>query len=143
MSKNRILGDSIALAAVKIFTMATSIISTMILSRSLPLTEYGTYSTGNLIYNTATLLSAFGLIDAVNYYYFFPFFSLWKCCWNRNLMLQKSHNRVFSQPSVRGNLCIYCISSFNFKYWAGSSESSSLHRKSKIVCFEKCCIFKC
>lgn len=69
MSKNRILGDSIALAAVKIFTMATSIISTMILSRSLPLTEYGTYSTGNLIYNTATLLSAFGLIDAVNYYY--------------------------------------------------------------------------
>lgn len=69
MSKNRILVDSIALAAVKIFTMATSIISTMILSRSLPLTEYGTYSTGNLIYNTATLLSAFGLIDAVNYYY--------------------------------------------------------------------------
>ena len=69
MSKNRILGDSIALAAVKVFTMATSIVSTMILSRALPLTEYGTYSTGNLIYNTATLLSAFGLIDAVNFYY--------------------------------------------------------------------------
>lgn len=69
MKKNRILGDSIALAAVKIFTMVTSIVSTMILSRALPLTEYGTYSTGNLICNTATLLSAFGLIDAVNYYY--------------------------------------------------------------------------
>ena len=69
MRKNRMLGDSVALGAVKIFTMATSIISTMILSRVLPLSEYGTYSTGNLIINTATLLSAFGLIDAVNYYY--------------------------------------------------------------------------
>lgn len=67
--KNRILTDSIALASVKIFTMATSILATMILSRMLPLADYGTYSAGNLIINTATLLSAFGLMDAVNYYY--------------------------------------------------------------------------
>ncbi|WP_318220242.1 hypothetical protein [Enterococcus faecium] len=63
------LTDSIALASVKIFTMATSILATMILSRTLPLTDYGTYSAGNLIINTATLLSAFGLMDAVNFYY--------------------------------------------------------------------------
>lgn len=69
MEKNRLLGDSAALAVVRIFTMATSIVSTMILSRTLPLMEYGTYSAGNLIITTATLLSAFGLIDAVNYYY--------------------------------------------------------------------------
>ena len=69
MSKNRILNDSIALASVKVFTMATSILATMVMSKNMPLTEYGTYSTGNLIINTATLLSAFGLIDAVNFYY--------------------------------------------------------------------------
>lgn len=69
MMKNRMLTDSIALASVKVFTMATSILATMILSRTLPLADYGTYSTGNLIINTATLISAFGLIDAVNYYY--------------------------------------------------------------------------
>lgn len=63
------LVDSIALASVKVLTMATSILATMVLSRTLPLADYGTYSTGNLIINTATLISAFGLIDAVNYYY--------------------------------------------------------------------------
>lgn len=67
--KNRMLTDSIALASVKVFTMATSILATMILSRTLPLSDYGTYSAGNLIINTATLLSAFGLMDAVNFYY--------------------------------------------------------------------------
>lgn len=69
MAKNRILTDSIALASVKVITMATSILATMVLSRTLPLADYGTYSTGNLIYNTATLISALGLIDAVNYYF--------------------------------------------------------------------------
>lgn len=69
MFKNKMLTDSIALASVKVFTMATSILSTMVLSRTLPVADYGTYSTGNLIINTATLVSAFGLIDAVNYYY--------------------------------------------------------------------------
>ena len=69
MAKNRMVSDSIALASVKVFTMATSIVATMVLSRTLPLVEYGTYSTGNLIINTGTLISAFGLVDAVNYYY--------------------------------------------------------------------------
>ncbi|MFR3769239.1 MAG: lipopolysaccharide biosynthesis protein [Blautia sp.] len=69
MKKNRILTDSLALAIVKVMTMVVSIISTMILSRMLDLTSYGTYSTGNLIINTATSISALGLLDAVNYYY--------------------------------------------------------------------------
>lgn len=67
--KNKMLTDSMALASVKIFTMASSILSTMILSKTLPLEDYGTYSTGNLIITTSTLISAFGLMDAVNYYY--------------------------------------------------------------------------
>lgn len=69
MSRNRIAGDTIAMAFVKLLSMFTSIITTMILSRRLALVEYGTYSTGNLIINTATSLSALGLLDAVNYYY--------------------------------------------------------------------------
>ncbi len=67
--RNKIFTDSMALSCVKIFTMASSILSTMVLSKTLPLEEYGTYSTGNLIITTATLISAFGLIDAVNFYY--------------------------------------------------------------------------
>lgn len=69
MSKNRIIGDTAAMAFVKILSMVTGIVTTMILSRSLELVEYGTYSTGNLITTTATSLSALGLMDAVNYYY--------------------------------------------------------------------------
>lgn len=69
MQKNRILTDSLALAIVKLLTMLVSIVSTMVLSRKLDLINYGTYSTGNLIINTATSLSALGLLDAVNYYY--------------------------------------------------------------------------
>ena len=69
MKKNKILTDSIALTVVKVMTMMISIVSTMILSRMLDLKSYGTYSTGNLIINTATSLSALGLLDAVNFYY--------------------------------------------------------------------------
>ena len=69
MKNNRVLSDSLALALVKLLTMLVSIISTMVLSRKLDLVSYGTYSTANLITNTATSLSALGLLDAVNYYY--------------------------------------------------------------------------
>ncbi|MFZ1758275.1 MAG: oligosaccharide flippase family protein [Streptococcus suis] len=69
MVKNKVLTDSFALTLVKLLTMAVSIVSTMVLSRQLDLVHYGTYSTGNLLINTATSLSALGLLDAVNYYY--------------------------------------------------------------------------
>lgn len=69
MIKNKVLSDSVALASVRILTILTSIVFTMILSRNMPLSDVGLYSTGNLIINTGTLLSAFGLIDAVNFYY--------------------------------------------------------------------------
>ncbi len=69
MAKNKVLSDSFALTLVKLLTIAVSIVSTMVLSRQLDLINYGTYSTGNLLINTATSLSALGLLDAVNYYY--------------------------------------------------------------------------
>lgn len=69
MNKNRIAVDSAALTSIKLLSLGTGIVSTMILSHTLPLVEYGTYSTGNLIINAAAPVSAFGLLDAVNYYY--------------------------------------------------------------------------
>lgn len=69
MSKNRLASDTIAMAAVKVLSLCSGLVTTMILSRLLPLTDYGTYSTGNLITATATSLCAFGLMDAVNFYY--------------------------------------------------------------------------
>jgi O-antigen/teichoic acid export membrane protein len=68
MSKRTSL-DALLMAAVRIIVLGFSLITTMILSKTLPLVDYGTYSTGNLIINTATSLSALGLLDAINYYY--------------------------------------------------------------------------
>lgn len=69
MKERRIAADAAAMAAVRMLSMGTGMLTTMLLSRVLPLAEYGTYSTGNLISAMATSLSALGLIDAVNYYY--------------------------------------------------------------------------
>lgn len=62
-------GNSMLLAAVKVFTTLSGIISTMILSHALSRELYGTYSQTALIVTTATNLSALGLVDAVNYFY--------------------------------------------------------------------------
>ena len=69
MKKTSTLIDGFLMASVRIIIIVFSLLITMILSRTLPLAEYGTYTTGNLIINTATSLSALGLLDAVNYYY--------------------------------------------------------------------------
>ena len=62
-------GNSILLAAVKLFTTFSGILSTMIISHSLSLELYGTYSQTSLIVITATNVSALGLVDAVNFFY--------------------------------------------------------------------------
>lgn len=61
--------DSLMLAAVRIITMLTGILSTMILSHKLDLETYGTYSQGTLIVSLAVSLSICGLADAANYFY--------------------------------------------------------------------------
>lgn len=61
--------DSLFLAAAKIITMLTNILSTMILSHNLSLEAYGTYSQGNLVISIGVSLSILGLSDAVNYFY--------------------------------------------------------------------------
>ncbi len=61
--------DSILLMIVKAFTTISGILCTAILSHSLSLELYGTYSQLNLVITTTSSLTAIGLMDAINYYY--------------------------------------------------------------------------
>lgn len=61
--------DAAMLAAMRVFTILTNMISGAILSRALSLASYGTYSAGNLLITTAALATQLGLMDAANYYY--------------------------------------------------------------------------
>lgn len=61
--------DSIFLAGVRLITMLTGIVSTMLLTHKLSLIEYGTYTQGNIIISVSISLSIFGLSDAVNFFY--------------------------------------------------------------------------
>lgn len=61
--------DSLLLAFVKFFTLGTGIINTMILSHSLSLQAYGTYSQGNLIVTLCANATVLGLADAANYFF--------------------------------------------------------------------------
>lgn len=69
MRLNNNSGNSLLLAAVKLVTTLNSILITMILSKTLSLTIYGTYAQGVLIVSLATSLSIFGLNDATNYFF--------------------------------------------------------------------------
>lgn len=62
-------GNSVLLAVVKTFATVSGILSTMIMSHTLSLELYGTFSQTNLIVTTVTNLTALGLVDAVNYFY--------------------------------------------------------------------------
>ena len=69
MKKNKNSSDALLLAVVRIFTIATSLISTMLLSKTLSLESYGTYSVLNLIATSFATISVLGLADAMNYFY--------------------------------------------------------------------------
>ena len=69
MKNNRTTIDGLMMAFARVLIIVCSLATTMILSRTLPLEDYATYSTGNLITRTAISLSVWGLLDAVNYYY--------------------------------------------------------------------------
>lgn len=66
--KSGVASDSIVLAFVKIVTLFVSIIQTMILSRYLSITEYGTYSEGLLIISFFAPFFSLGLNDSVNFF---------------------------------------------------------------------------
>lgn len=61
--------DSLILSFVKIVTTISGIVCTMILSRTLTLAEYGTYSQGNLVVTLVSSMTVLGLTDASNYFF--------------------------------------------------------------------------
>ena len=70
--KGRVSGtavDSLILSFVKILTTVSGIVCTMILSRTLTLVEYGTYSQGNLVVSLVSSMTVLGLTDASNYFF--------------------------------------------------------------------------
>jgi len=67
--KNGASTDSILLTFVKLVTFFTSMLTTKILSVSLSLYDYGTYSSVILITGSLTSFTLLGLGDAINYFY--------------------------------------------------------------------------
>ena len=61
--------DSIILTFVQCITLVTSMVQTMLLSRVLTKTEYGTYSQGILVINFVTPFLLLGLSNAINFFY--------------------------------------------------------------------------
>lgn len=61
--------DSLLLSIVKVFTIGVGIVSTMILSKFLSLSQIGTYSQGNLLVNSVTSVTILGFADAANFFY--------------------------------------------------------------------------
>ena len=61
--------NSIMLTFVRVFTYVSSIVQTMILSRALDKTQYGTYNQAYLVVSFITPFLLLGLSNAVNYFY--------------------------------------------------------------------------
>ena len=64
-----IVNDSALLIFVRVVTMSVSIVQTMILSRTLTKTDYGTYSQALLIISFFSPFFSLGLENAVNYFF--------------------------------------------------------------------------
>lgn len=67
--KNNLAKDSIILAIVRVVTICTNLVQTMILSRIMSLTEYGVYSQLLIVISIVTTFSNLGLNNAINYFY--------------------------------------------------------------------------
>ena len=67
--KKGLAANSIILTFVRVFTYVSSIIQTMILSRALDKTQYGTYNQAYLVVSFVTPFFLLGLSNTVNYFY--------------------------------------------------------------------------
>lgn len=61
--------DAMLLSAMRVMTILVNMLSSAVLSRSLDLSSYGTYSTGNLIVNLFSNATILGMMDGANYFY--------------------------------------------------------------------------
>lgn len=64
-----IVSDSIFLVFVRVITLSVNLIQTMILSRTLTKTSYGTYSQAVLLISSCAPFFSLGLSDAINYFF--------------------------------------------------------------------------
>ena len=72
MKKIKIEGaafDAILLAIIRLMTTLLGIVSTMLLSKSLSLLAYGTYSQANLVISMGTSFSIMGFADGTSYFF--------------------------------------------------------------------------
>ena len=67
--KKGLAANSIMLTFIRVFTYVSSIVQTMILSRALDKTQYGTYNQAYLVVSFVTPFLLLGLSNAVNYFY--------------------------------------------------------------------------
>lgn len=95
-----IINNSAVLAFVRILTMSVSIVQTMILSRALTKTDYGTYSQALLVISFVSPFFSLGLENSVNYFY------------NKTLeerIKERFIHTIFSLSICCGVLCSFCV----------------------------------
>lgn len=64
-----IVSDSVFLVFVRVVTLSVNLVQTMILSRTLTKTNYGTYSQAVLLISSLAPIFSLGLNDAINYFF--------------------------------------------------------------------------
>lgn len=69
LSLHGLSADAVVLTAVKLMTMAVSLVVTRVLSQFLSMYDYGTYSQILLIASTVASLTIFGMMDGMNYFF--------------------------------------------------------------------------
>ena len=69
MIKKHSSSDALLLAILRVFSLAVNFLSVSVLSHVFSLSEYGTYSAGELVVSVAASMTMLGMMDAANYYY--------------------------------------------------------------------------
>ena len=72
MRGNKLKGasvDSVLFVLIQVIIFGTNMLTTKLVSVSLSLTDYGTYSAANIILNLVTSFTLLGMGDCINYYF--------------------------------------------------------------------------
>lgn len=103
--------DAVLLTFVRLLTTILGIFSTMLLSKSLSLSVYGTYAQANLVISIGTSFSILGLSDGINFFFNKA---------QNDIEGQKSVNTIFSVQMLIGTsvgICILIFSDIIIRYF--------------------------
>ncbi|MCI8681496.1 MAG: oligosaccharide flippase family protein [Lachnospiraceae bacterium] len=115
-----IVSDSVFLVFVRVVTLSVNLVQTMILSRTLTKTSYGTYSQAVLLISSLAPIFSLGLNDAINYFF------------NKSTeekVRKKYVNTIFSLSILSGAICGIMILIFRTQivgYFANDAVSGLL-----------------